>query len=312
MLKVGGIYVSPFEVEGALHEPSRRCWKRRSSAWPDEEELIKPKAFVVLKSAGQGQRGARAGAAGPLQGSSSRPTSIRAGSSSAPSCRRPRPARSSASSCGRSARRLRCAIASLDCVGRFVTISPTGQRVFSRHDAAQGREAMRKIFFGRTGLEISALAFGGGVTGGILINADEATCYNALRCAVTAGVNWIDTAPVYGNGASEAAIGRHLQFARAAALRIRPRCGIEADDMGDIAGAIERSLTQSLERLRSRSGRALSAAQSSRPWGRRADRAVARAGARPRRRRRHLRTAQAAGAIPRLRHHRGRRHPGVP
>jgi aryl-alcohol dehydrogenase-like predicted oxidoreductase len=36
---------------------------------------------------------------------------------------------------------------------------------------------MRKARLGRTGLEISELAFGGGVTGGILINADEPTRY---------------------------------------------------------------------------------------------------------------------------------------
>ena len=35
-------------------------------AWPDEDELIKPKAFVVLKSAGQGLRRACARAAGAL------------------------------------------------------------------------------------------------------------------------------------------------------------------------------------------------------------------------------------------------------
>ena len=70
---------------------------------------------------------------------------------------------------------------------------------------------MRKTFFGRTGLEISELAFGGGVTGGILINPDEATRYSALRRAVAAGINWIDTAPIYGNGASEETIGRHLE-----------------------------------------------------------------------------------------------------
>ena len=73
---------------------------------------------------------------------------------------------------------------------------------------------MRKILFGRTGLEISELAFGGGVTGGILINADETTRVMALRRAVEAGINWIDTAPVYGNGASEETIGRHLESDR--------------------------------------------------------------------------------------------------
>src|SRR5262245_10178855 len=109
---------------------------------------------------------------------------------------------------------------------------------------------MRKVFFGRTGLEISELAFGGGVTGGILINADEATRYNALRRAVTGGVNWIDTAPVYGDGASEAAIGRHLQ-SLVPQPYVSTKVRLEADDLNDIAGAIERSLTQSLERLRS-------------------------------------------------------------
>ena len=113
-----------------------------------------------------------------------------------------------------------------------------------------GANAMRKTFLGRTGLEISELAFGGGVTGGILINPDEATRHEALRHAVSAGINWIDTAPVYGNGASEETIGRHLE-----ALSPRPHVStkvrLEAEDMSDIGGAIERSLEHSLWRLRS-------------------------------------------------------------
>ena len=69
---------------------------------------------------------------------------------------------------------------------------------------------MRKATLGRTGLEISELVLGGGVTGGILIKADEATRFAALRRAVMGGINWIDTAPGYGNGASEETIGRHI------------------------------------------------------------------------------------------------------
>jgi L-galactose dehydrogenase/L-glyceraldehyde 3-phosphate reductase len=109
---------------------------------------------------------------------------------------------------------------------------------------------MRKNLLGRTGILISELAFGGGVTGGILIDADEATREAALARAVAAGINWIDTAPVYGNGVSEETIGRHL-----ARLSPRPHVStkvrLEADDLGDIAGAIERSLERSLRRLRS-------------------------------------------------------------
>jgi benzoate-CoA ligase len=48
MLKVSGLYVSPFEVEGALqtHADVLEC---AVVAWLDGDGLIKPKAFVVLK-----------------------------------------------------------------------------------------------------------------------------------------------------------------------------------------------------------------------------------------------------------------------
>jgi D-threo-aldose 1-dehydrogenase len=107
---------------------------------------------------------------------------------------------------------------------------------------------MRKSFLGRTGLEISEVALGGGVTGGILINASEATRWAALQRAVAGGINWIDTAPLYGNGTSEETIGRHL-----AVLSPRPHVStkvrLDRADMADIAGAIRRSLEQSLQRL---------------------------------------------------------------
>jgi L-galactose dehydrogenase/L-glyceraldehyde 3-phosphate reductase len=107
---------------------------------------------------------------------------------------------------------------------------------------------MRKTYLGRTGLEISEIALGGGVTGGILIDADETTRVMALRRAVAGGINWIDTAPLYGNGASEETIGRHLD-----ALEPRPHIStkvrIEPDDFKDIPGAIERSIEKSLKRL---------------------------------------------------------------
>jgi len=108
---------------------------------------------------------------------------------------------------------------------------------------------MKKNLLGRTGLQISEIAFGGGVTGGILIAAHEPTRQEALARAVAGGINWIDTAALYGDGASEETIGGYL-----ASLTPRPHVStkvrLERDDMGDIAGAIELSLTQSLRRLR--------------------------------------------------------------
>jgi benzoate-CoA ligase family protein len=48
MLKVGGVYVAPFEVEGALSSHPD-VLEAAVVAWPDDDRLIKPKAFVVLK-----------------------------------------------------------------------------------------------------------------------------------------------------------------------------------------------------------------------------------------------------------------------
>jgi len=107
---------------------------------------------------------------------------------------------------------------------------------------------MRKNLLGRTGLEISEIALGAGVTAGILISGSEATRRQLLRRALAAGINWIDTAPTYGDGASEENIGQHL-----ASLDPQPyvstKVRIETSDMRDIPGAIERSVEGSLRRL---------------------------------------------------------------
>jgi benzoate-CoA ligase family protein len=48
MLKVSGMYVSPFEVEGVL-QSHPDVLEAAVVGWPDGDNLIKPKAFVVLK-----------------------------------------------------------------------------------------------------------------------------------------------------------------------------------------------------------------------------------------------------------------------
>jgi len=48
MLKVSGMYVSPFEVEGVL-QSHPDVLEAAVVGWPDGDKLIKPKAFVVLK-----------------------------------------------------------------------------------------------------------------------------------------------------------------------------------------------------------------------------------------------------------------------
>ena len=98
MLKVGGIYVSPFEVEGVL-QGHPDVLEAAVVGWPDADALIKPKAFVVLKSPEKAGDALKRRFRTIVARSSPR-TNIRAGSNFAPNCRKPRPEKFSAFGCG--------------------------------------------------------------------------------------------------------------------------------------------------------------------------------------------------------------------
>lgn len=57
--------------------------------------------------------------------------------------------------------------------------------------------------FGRTGWNIADIGFGAWAIGGSWGDVDEAQARDALRAALQAGTNFIDTADVYGDGRSE-------------------------------------------------------------------------------------------------------------
>ena len=103
--------------------------------------------------------------------------------------------------------------------------------------------------FGTTGIKISELVFGGGAVGGLLINGDDDTRREAVRIAVDAGINWFDTAPSYGDGKSEEALGWLLD-AVSEEPYVSTKVRIDTRDLTDIIGQVERSLEGSLTRLR--------------------------------------------------------------
>lgn len=108
---------------------------------------------------------------------------------------------------------------------------------------------MRYRTLGNTGLDVSEIVFGGGAVGGLLIRADDDTRRQAIARALEAGVNWIDTAPMYGEGASEEAIGWLLAERP---LAERPHIATKVllnPEAGDLSGQVERSLVESLKRL---------------------------------------------------------------
>ena len=66
--------------------------------------------------------------------------------------------------------------------------------------------------FGRTGMQITRTGFGAWAIGGNMWGPqDDAESVAAIRHAVDRGVNWIDTAAVYGNGHSEEVIAEALR-----------------------------------------------------------------------------------------------------
>ncbi len=107
---------------------------------------------------------------------------------------------------------------------------------------------MRYRPFGTTGLEISELVIGGGAVGGLLINQPDDIKLETVKRALNAGINWIDTAPSYGQGKSEEALGWILKEVEQVP-HLSTKVSIDTSNLFDLAGQVESSLTASLNRL---------------------------------------------------------------
>ncbi|MDE2583013.1 MAG: aldo/keto reductase [Rhodospirillales bacterium] len=101
---------------------------------------------------------------------------------------------------------------------------------------------------GHTGLAVSVLGFGCGAVGGLMVRGAPADRERAVGMAVDAGVNYFDTAPQYGDGASETHLGEVLARLQPD-VRIGTKVRIADADRTDIATAVAASLDASLRRL---------------------------------------------------------------
>lgn len=81
---------------------------------------------------------------------------------------------------------------------------------------------------GRTGWQVSTISFGAWAIGAAWGTVDDATSLAALHRAVDLGVNFIDTADVYGGGRSERLVGR-LRRERREEIHIATKAGRRAD-----------------------------------------------------------------------------------
>ena len=79
---------------------------------------------------------------------------------------------------------------------------------------------------GSSGIDVSAGAFGAWAIGGWMWGgADENEAINAIHASLDAGVNLIDTAPVYGYGRSEEIVGRAIRDRRDKVV-LATKCGM--------------------------------------------------------------------------------------
>jgi aryl-alcohol dehydrogenase-like predicted oxidoreductase len=101
---------------------------------------------------------------------------------------------------------------------------------------------------GRTGWEVSAVSFGSWAIGGAWGDVDDKQSMETLRCAVDCGVNFFDTADVYGDGRSERLLSalrqerkEHFYIATKAGRRLSPH-NAQGYNRQNLTSFVERSL----------------------------------------------------------------------
>ncbi|MGI9147207.1 MAG: aldo/keto reductase [Chloroflexota bacterium] len=103
---------------------------------------------------------------------------------------------------------------------------------------------------GTTGLNVSALGFGCGAVGGLMVGGDVAAQRQAASRALDAGITYFDTAAAYGDGLSEEHLGKVMQDLGAwSKVVVGTKFRLRAEDMAHPARAIRASLGASLKRL---------------------------------------------------------------
>jgi len=103
---------------------------------------------------------------------------------------------------------------------------------------------------GKTGIRVSAVAFGAGPVSGWMAELTPDEQCATIRRALDVGINWFDTAAGYGNGLSESSLGR--AFARLglpAGAHVATKVRYPEERLSDIRRYTRESVTASLGRL---------------------------------------------------------------
>jgi len=105
---------------------------------------------------------------------------------------------------------------------------------------------------GRTGLKVSALAYGGSSLGSAFRSINEAEGIRSVHVAVDRGINLIDTAPYYGATTAETVLGKALRSVPRDKYYLATKVARYGPDIRDFdfsAARVTRSVDESLARL---------------------------------------------------------------
>lgn len=110
---------------------------------------------------------------------------------------------------------------------------------------------LEKRRLGRTELELTSLGFGASSIGAEFGQFDIGQSLSAVRTAIDAGINFIDTAAYYGRGMSEVLLGQILPSYKRESLIVSTKLGRYAPRHFDFsAKRVAESIDVSLERMR--------------------------------------------------------------
>ena len=118
------------------------------------------------------------------------------------------------------------------------------------NDSVAPRAALPTQRLGTTDMAITRVGFGAWAAGGTEWGSvDDADSIRAIRHALERGINWIDTAPIYGFGHSEEIVRRALQGVPAADRPyVFTKCGLVWDEHRPAAAPRRVGTAQSLRR----------------------------------------------------------------
>ena len=97
---------------------------------------------------------------------------------------------------------------------------------------------------------VSVLTLGGGGVGQLWGATTQDECIATVRAAVDNGITLLDMAPAYGDGEAEVVVGAAFEGKLPDGVRVTTKHRLGTPEPGEVAGNLERSLDESLARMR--------------------------------------------------------------